>query len=153
MPGHKQKGKKNIRRTKVRFELLEPTGDQIIAVIEGTHGGYPPRFSCRTMTNELIVAPIQGSISKGPKRVLVKKDDLVLLEPLECNSGGETKYYIHHVYTKDDKRDLEKKGHLTIKTKTAEESMQTEVVFGLEQHVEAAFAPEAVDDEVDIDNI
>ena len=75
----KKKGKKNIRRFKVRIELIEPGKDDEIAVIENTHGGRPPRFSCRTINDDLINAPIQGSIAKGPRRVLVKKGDFVLL--------------------------------------------------------------------------
>ena len=122
MPGQRQKGKKNIRRFKVRIELIEPGKDDEIAVIENTHGGRPPRFSCRTINDDLINAPIQGSIAKGPRRVLVKKGDFVLLSKLECSSSDS--YYIHHVYTKNDVKELEKKGLLK-KVKKVDEDEKT----------------------------
>lgn len=153
MPGQRQKGKKNIRRTRVRYELIEPSEGQQIAEIEATHGGYPARFGCRSIDGDLIVAPIQGSIAKGPRRVLVRKGDLVLLDPLEVTSGkeGMVSYYIHHVYTSEDKRQLEKKGYLEKKTKTAGETHTTDVVFGEENMLKEA--EKALDEEVDIDAI
>lgn len=152
MPGQRQKGKGNVRRTRTRFELAEPTGGQLIAEVEATHGGYPPRFGCRTVDDDLIIAPIQGSIAKGPKRVLVKKGDLVLLDPIDITTGkeGTKSYYIHHVYTKDDRRQLEKKGILEKKAKAAEETT-SRVVFGAESKEKEQ--EKAKDEEVDIDNI
>lgn len=122
MPGQKQKGKNNVKKSKVRYEFIEPTKNQLIAIIEDTHGGYPPRFGCKTIEGDKIIAPIQGSISKGPKRVLVKKGDYVLLEPIEFEKG---KYFIHHVYQKDDNRLLQKKGYLDNKVKD-----ESNVIFG-----------------------
>ena len=152
MPGHRQKGKGNVRRTRTRYELAEPTEGQLIAEIEATHGGYPARFGCRTVDDDLIIAPIQGSIAKGPKRVLVKKGDLVLLDPIDFTTGkeGARSYYIHHVYTKDDTRQLEKKGILEKKTKAAEETA-TRVVFGADSKEKEEVKEK--DEEVDIDNI
>ena len=147
MPGQRQKGKGNVRRSRVRTELVEPSEGQLIAVVEATHGGYPPRFGCRTINDDLIIAPIQGSIAKGPRRVLVRKGDYVLLDMLECVSGGES-YYIHHVYTKDDVRELSKKGMLEKMVKTADESHTTAVVIGKE-----TVAEDKGDVDVNIDDI
>lgn len=151
MPGQRQKGKKNIRKSRVRYELVEPLEDQLIAEVEATHGGYPPRFSCKTMSGDIIIAPIQGSIAKGPRRVLVRKGDLVLLDPLKdyTTKDGKMSYYIHHVYTAGDKRELEKSGHLKAKVKTAEETKESKVVFG-DAMVEDF---KEMDDEIDIDDI
>jgi len=153
MPGQRQKGKRNVRRTRIRYELVEPSGGQLLAHIEATHGGYPPRFGCRTINDDLIIAPIQGSIAKGPKRVLVKKGDLVLLDPTEFSTGKDcsTSYYIHHVYTASDKRELEKKGLLDKKEKTAEETTTTKIVFGME--TKEREVEKEKDEEDDIDNI
>lgn len=147
MPGQKQKGKKNLRRTKFSTELIEPIEGQLIAVVETTHGGYPPRFGCRTTNDDLIIAPIQGSIAKGPRRVLVRKGDYVLLELLECVSGTEA-YYIHHVYTKDDVANLNKKNYLDKNITKGDETKSQKVVFG-EKVVEEA----KVDNDINIDDI
>lgn len=153
MPGQKQKGKHNVRRTRTRFELVEPSAGQLIAEVETTHGGYPARFGCKTIDGDLIVAPIQGSIAKGPRRVLVKKGDFVLLDPLNCTTGkeGTHSYYIHHVYTNDDKRSLDKKGLLEQKTKRAEETTDTKILFGDKNDL--VFDEKILDEELDIDNI
>ncbi|ADO67489.1 hypothetical protein crov455 [Cafeteria roenbergensis virus] len=153
MPGQKQKGKKNVRRTKTRFELIEPSKGQLIAEVEDTHGGYPPRFSCKTVDGDIIIAPIQGSIMKGPKRVLVKKDNLVLLVPIDFTTGkeGTTSYYIHHVYTSEDRHQLEKKGFLEKKDKISDATKSTKVVFGVESSDKSL--EKAKDEELDIDTI
>jgi len=123
MPGQKQKGKNNKRKFKsnIKFELTEPDieAGEIVAVITATHGGYPPRFTCETVDGESFIAPIQGSIAKGPKRQFVKKGMYVLCVPMECDtmtmsSGSlETKKMIvHHVYSDNDVKQLERKGFL-----------------------------------------
>lgn len=132
MPGQKQKGKKNVRVERNKHFFVEPDFSlgHLIAVIKNTHGGYPPRFTCQSINGEEFVAPIQGSIAKGPKRQLVRKEDTVLCIPMECdtmtmntNSLESKKFIIHHVYDKDDIRILEKKGYLSKKTISKEEDM------------------------------
>ena len=149
MPGQRQKGKKNKRRTRIVFATPEPSGDQIVAQVETTHGGYPARFGCKPVDGgDVIIAPIQGSIAKGPRRVLIRKDNYVLLDKLECMSGKDA-YYIHHVYTKDDIKQLESRGYLEKKVKNADEVTQTQIIIS--DTVEKK--KEESDDEVDIDNI
>ena len=151
MPGQRQKGKKNKRRTRIVFATPEPEGDQILAQVETTHGGYPARFGCKPIDgSDVIIAPIQGSISKGPRRVLIRKEDYVLLDKLECATGKDS-YYIHHVYTKDDLKHLESRGHLIKKATSAEESTNTKIIISdvVEQKAEKI----EEDEEIDIDNI
>ena len=151
MPGQRNKGKKNIRKNKVKIELIEPSNTQLIAVIEKSQGGRPPRFTCKTLDGETIIAPIQGSIARGPKRVLVKPHDYVLLDKLgdlTFGKEGSCSYYINHVYTKNDKRELEKKGYFD-KGKV-EEKPDESFVIGFDQPTEEQ---KEIDDELDIDNI
>jgi hypothetical protein len=135
MPGQRQKGKKNARKNRaIQYELPEPTDKNLIAVVKKSQGGRPPRFVVNTIYGDEYVAPIQGSIARGPKRVLVKPGNYVLLIPFEDSVCGtnvsnesKTKYYINHVYTSDDVRTLDKKGFL--KKKTLEETEEAEIVF------------------------
>jgi len=138
MPGQKRKGMNNRRKLKssIKFALVEPnlvTGE-IIAVITATQGGSPPRFTCESIEGESFIAPIQGSIASGPKRQFVKKGMYVLCVPMECdtmtmssNSLDMKKMIIHHVYSVNDVKQLEKKGFL----KKADISKdEDDIVFG-----------------------
>ena len=137
MPGQRQKGKKNVRKNRViQYELPEPTDENLIAVVKKSQGGRPPRFVVNTINGDEYVAPIQGSIARGPKRVLVKPGNYVLLIPFEDSLCGtnvskesKTKYYINHVYTSDDVRTLDKKGFLKKKTVEGTEETEAEIVF------------------------
>lgn len=135
MPGQKRKGRNNKRKIKVKFELVQPNIDEgeIIAVVTATQGGYPPRFTCETIDGESFVAPIQGSIAKGPKRQFVKKGMYVLCVPMKCdsltmnsNSLESKRMIIHHVYSDKDVRELDKKGFL----KKVSDFKDDEIVFG-----------------------
>lgn len=134
MPGQRQKGKRNVRKTKYVNELIEPSKSQLICKIETCHGGYPARFSCKTLNDDIIIAPIQGSISKGPRRVMIKKGDYVLLDLIEFISSGES-YYIHHVYTKNDVKELEKKGLLNKTVNKDSSKTDTSLIFGEQDKV------------------
>jgi len=128
MVGQRQKGKNNKKKSKVRYEMVEPSEEQKIAIVEDSLGGYPPRFSVNTIDEVKYIVPIQGSIAKGPRRVIVKRGDYVLLDKLEGVSGD--KYYINHVYTKDDVRELTKKGYLEKKVKKADEVSGDRIFIG-----------------------
>lgn len=149
MPGKKQKGKKNVRKSRFQVGLELPSGDRKIATVEATHGGYPANFGCRTLDDELIIAPIRGSMSKGPKRVIIRKEDYVLLDLMDCASRDS--WYICHVYTKDDVKQLEKMGLLEVAEKAAVETKETQVVFGNSKGVDEEKVDEK--DELDIDDI
>ena len=105
MPGQKQKGKKNIKRSKTKYELVLPKNGEEIACVFAAHGGRPPRFTCKTLVGEEINAPLQGSIARGPKRTLVKKGFYVLLVPFEetkvtgtnTSKLAQTTYYINQI--------------------------------------------------------
>lgn len=137
MPGQKNKGRKNVRKNRViQYELPEPTDENPIAIVKKSQGGRPPRFVVNTINGDEYVAPIQGSIARGPKRVLVKPGNYVLLIPFEDSVCGtnvskesKTKYYINHVYTSDDVRTLDKKGFLKKKTVEGTEETEAEIVF------------------------
>ena len=163
MPGQRNKGKKNVRKNRViQYELPEPTDKNLIAVVKKSQGGRPPRFVVITINGDEYVAPIQGSIARGPKRVLVKPGDYVLLIPFEDSVCGTnvskesgTKYYINHVYTSDDVRTLDKKGFLKKKTLEETEETEAEIVFGGVGETTGATEGDDSDDgfEFDIDAI
>ena len=151
MPGKKQSGKKNVRKSRTQTGLELPKDNQQIAIVEATHGGYPAHFGCRTINDDLIIAPIRGSMSRGPKRVIVKKEDYVLLDLMDCTSRDS--WYINHVYTKDDIKQLNKLGLLDAKEKSAADTKETQVVFGTGPACEGNADKTADEDEMDIDDI
>ena len=154
MPGQRNKGNKNRAKTSnIRFELVEPVEDQHLAVVDTCHGGYPPRFGCKVFsTDEIIIAPIQGSIAKGPKRVLVKIGSVVLLDILQNITGknGSKLYYINHVYSADDIKQLEKKGYLQNQINIDNETGVNIVVIG---DIVKSSVETKVNHDLDIDNI
>lgn len=161
MPGQRQKGKKNVKRTsKNKFELVLPEEGSFIASVIATHGGRPPRFTCKTINGDEINAPLQGSIARGPKRTLVKKGFFVLLVPHEdtkitgtnTSKLAETTYYINHVYTDDDIRELQKKGFFT-KPEKAEDADEDTIVFVKSTTEDVSNTGEGVGDLEDIFDI
>lgn len=138
MPGQKQKGKKNVRGERNKHYFIEPNllNNDIVATIEATHGGYPPRFTCKTVDGEEFIAPVQGSIAKGPKREFVKKGMVVLCVPMECdtmtnssNSIESKKMIIHHIYKAEEVKELERRGYMN-KKGIKKDSQQDQVVIG-----------------------
>jgi hypothetical protein len=94
------------RRSIVSYGFPVPSANQVLAVIVDRYGGSPPCFSCESLDGRTFKAKVQGSIAKGPRRVMVRLGDFVLLDRMESLTWKPR--YIHHVYTCRDRERLAK---------------------------------------------
>ncbi len=107
MPKHK-KGNNNTRRMapkKLPIEYAENNIAQEYGHITEVLGNC--HFKINTINNEIKTASLCGTVKRNGK---IKIGDLVLIEPMTDNTDG--KYQVIFKYTPDQKKVLEKEGHL-----------------------------------------
>jgi initiation factor 1A len=107
MPKHK-KGNNNTRRMapkKLPIEYAEDNIAQEYGYISEVLGNC--HFKINTIKNEIKTASLSGAVKRNGK---IKTGDLVLIEPMTENTDG--KYQVIFKYTPDQKKVLEKEGHL-----------------------------------------
>ena len=108
MPKHK-KGNNNTRRLapkKLPIEYAESKIAQEYGYIAEVLGNC--HFKINTIKNEIKIASLSGTVKRNGK---IKTGDLVLIEPMTENTDG--KYQVIFKYTLDQKKVLEKEGHLS----------------------------------------
>jgi initiation factor 1A len=108
MPKHK-KGNNNTRRLapkKLPIEYAENNVAQEYGYISEVLGNC--HFKINTIKNEIKTASLSGTVKRNGK---IKTGDLVLIEPMTQNTDG--KYQVIFKYTPDQKKVLEKEGHLS----------------------------------------
>ena len=108
MPQHK-KGNNNTRRLapkKLPIEYAEDKISQEYGYISEVLGNC--HFKITTIKNEIKTASLSGTVKRNGK---IKTGDLVLIEPMTENTDG--KYQVIFKYTPDQKKVLEKEGHLS----------------------------------------
>ena len=136
MPQHK-KGNNNTRRLapkKLPIEYAEDNVAQEYGYISEVLGNC--HFKISTIKNEIKTASLSGTVKRNGK---IKTGDLVLIEPMTQNTDG--KYQVIFKYTPDQKKVLEKEGHLsTIIIPTKE---NVEAAHNAASAAEAAFAFES----------
>ena len=80
------------------------------ATIGNPKGGA--QFECTILsTNVSTIATARGCLCSGPKKKRINRGDLVLIQKDECTTTKD-KYYIIHVYSADDVKQLRKAGEL-----------------------------------------
>ena len=107
MPKHK-KGNNNTRQKgpkKLPIEYAENKIAQEYGHIAEVLGNC--HFKINTINNEVKTASLCGTVKRNGK---IKIGDLVLIEPMTDNTEG--KYQVIFKYTPDQKKVLEKEGHL-----------------------------------------
>jgi initiation factor 1A len=104
----KHKGNNNTRRMapkKMPIEYAEDNVAQEYGYITEALGNC--HFKITTIGDDIKIASLCGTIKRNGK---VKTGDLVLIEPMTDNL--EAKYQVIFKYTPDQKKVLEKEGHL-----------------------------------------
>jgi initiation factor 1A len=115
--------KKNNTKKDIIFRSEKE--DEHYAIVGNAKGDA--RFEVSLIENNILtIAKIRGTLSKGPHKQRISKDDVVIVQG---NPGStQDKYYIIHKYSPDDVRKLRKAGELAqIKEKT--EDNDCTVVF------------------------
>lgn len=103
--------KKHIKRSKFSNELRfkkESEGEDYAEIISEKGDA---RFECKLLDGSIVISKAKGSISRGPKKEKLSKNDFVLLQKDECTS--QKKFYLIHKYSPEDKKKLAKMGELT----------------------------------------
>lgn len=111
------KNKKGLR-TLVENAFIEPNikeGD-IVAKIVSINGGYPAVVTCVTKDGVEFKATIKGTMSRGPKKQILRPDDIVLCQSLDFDTNKDLsldsrKMYVNHKYDKNDVKELKKRGY------------------------------------------
>jgi initiation factor 1A len=119
MPKHK-KGNNNTRRVapkKLPIEYAKDNVAQEYGYISDVLGNC--HFKINTIKNEIKTASLSGTIKRNGK---IKTGDLVLIEPMTQNTDG--KYQVIFKYTPDQKKVLEKEGHLSTIIIPAQENQE-----------------------------
>ena len=107
--------KKHIKRKNNDFILKIESENQEYAEVIAAKGSS--RFEVRVIkNNEIINAKLRGSLSHGPGKQRIEKNNYVLIHLDKTTTDGD-KYYIIHKYSPEDVRKLHKMGQLAqIKT-------------------------------------
>ena len=150
MPGQRQKGKGNVRKFRKR-EIKYPTAEEPLAIITDTFGYC--NFGCeKILDKSSVLAKPLNSFSKGPRKVLLKKNDYVLLKPLGYTLGksGKQGFQIIYIYNIDELKELKKKGFLESQIQNLENTQESKILFGEENSIKEDILE---DEELDIDNI
>ena len=117
MPKHK-KGNNNTRKLapkKLPIEYAEHNIAQEYGYISDVLGNC--HFKINTIKNEIKIASLSGTVKRNGK---VKIGDLVLIEPMTDDTNA--KYQVIFKYTPDQKKILEKEGHLVTIINPAEDN-------------------------------
>lgn len=120
--GNKNKQyKKGNRKGFIQSGMVyaDTANKQEYATVEKAFGNCA--FSVITIKGEQRVGVLSGKIRKNCR---VGSGDLVLIEPMGDNVNG--KYLIIHRYLPNDKRTLEKEGHLKTIEQEKEDDVSTE---------------------------
>ncbi len=156
MPKHK-KGNNNTRRPatkKLPIEYAEDNIAQEYGYISEVLGNC--HFKINTVKNEMKTASLCGTVKRNGK---IKTGDLVLIEPMSENTEG--KYQVIFKYTPDQKKVLEKEGHLVKIINPAEENKENKEsepansVFAFESEIKDAQMEKEIEiiNDLFVDNI
>lgn len=102
--------KKHIKRKNNDFILKIENENQEYAEVIRAKGSS--RFEVRVIkNNEIINAKLRGSLSHGPGKQRIEKNNYVLIH-LDKTTTDNDKYYIIHKYSSEDIKKLHKMGEL-----------------------------------------
>jgi hypothetical protein len=102
--------KKHIKRKNNDFILKIESENQEYAEVIAAKGGS--RFDVRVIkNNEIINAKLRGTLSHGPGKQRIDKNNYVLIH-LDKSTTDGNKYYIIHKYSPEDVKKLHKMGQL-----------------------------------------
>jgi len=107
--------KKHIKKRGVsNKELIIPEQDEELGIVINSLGYY--RFKIKLCDSEIEHnAKLRGNLIKGPKKQLLRPNDLILLTR-DSSFTAEDKYFIIHKYSENDKKALIKGKYLNENT-------------------------------------
>ena len=128
MATHEKRYTKNKNHTGSNKALQhrDESLEEEYATIGNPKGGA--QFECTIFsTNVSTIATARGCLCSGPKKKRINRGDLVLIQKDECTTT-KNKYYIIHVYSADDIKQLRKAGELA-QIKEEDDDQKVAIVF------------------------
>lgn len=126
--------KKHNRNRGLQELIIATEDNEYYAQVENALGEC--RFQVKILENDIsVVAKCKGTLTHGPSRRRVSKEDYVLIQQYD------NKYYIIHKYSTDDSKKLTKMGEF----KTIQSTNKSNIVFDTTDMIE--IAPVEIDDD------